>query len=241
MSRSWLLAVRSPGLGSRPPQLLTISVRSSSESRGSYGRVSTGYSRTNRQRFQSRSRRSRCGWPRQRKSRAVASDRHPAGNRICRRHPRAGRRACLWRSACRPCRRNSERSPGRCWRRAACLRATRPGRGTRRRPPVRAETLVPRGRRGAVARNTSDLFRTAKTSSRGCSARSIGRPVKAIEPASIRCPDETRKLPSGWRPIQTGRSCDMPHGQGREHCKSQDCQPSAVVHRRISIDRSSPA
>ncbi len=35
MSRSWLLAVRSPGRGSRPPQLLTISVRSSSESLGS--------------------------------------------------------------------------------------------------------------------------------------------------------------------------------------------------------------
>ena len=35
MSRSWLLAVRSPGRGSRPPQLLTTSVRSSSESRGS--------------------------------------------------------------------------------------------------------------------------------------------------------------------------------------------------------------
>ncbi len=40
------MAVRSPGFGKRPPQLLTISVRSSSESRGSKGRVSTGYSRT---------------------------------------------------------------------------------------------------------------------------------------------------------------------------------------------------
>ncbi len=62
----------------------------------------------------------------------------------------------------------------------------------------------------AVARKTCDLFRTAKTSSRGCSARSIGRPLKAIDPASTLWPDETRKLPSGWRPIQTGASRDIP-------------------------------
>ena len=58
--------------------------------------------------------------------------------------------------------------------------------------------------------------------------RSAGR-VKAIEPPSIRCPEETRKLPSGWRPIQTGSSRDMPANN-----RSQSQQADQHVRSSIS-------
>ena len=51
-------------------------------------------------------------------------------------------------------------------------------------------------------RKTLDLLRTAKNAPVGCKARSLGRPVKGIEPPSIRWPVETRNEPSGCRPIQ---------------------------------------
>ena len=82
MSRSWLLAVRSPGLGSRPPQLLTTRVRSSSESLGSNGRFSTGYSRTSCVRRQVDLGDGVAVGRGDEQARAVAGDRHPAGDRV---------------------------------------------------------------------------------------------------------------------------------------------------------------
>ena len=68
MSRYWLLAVRSPGRGSRPPQLLTIRVASSSESRGSNGQVLDRVFLHRLPAWRGRPRRRHCDWRRPRRA-----------------------------------------------------------------------------------------------------------------------------------------------------------------------------
>ena len=82
MSRSWLLAVRSPGRGSRPPQLLTTRVRSSSESLGSIRQGLDGIlaQQLERRQVDLGDRVAVGGGHEQ--PRAVAGDRHPAGDRV---------------------------------------------------------------------------------------------------------------------------------------------------------------
>ena len=134
MSRSWLLAVRSPGEGSRPPQLLTISVRSSSESLGSKGSVWTGYSRTSSRGQVDLGDGVAIGRGHE-QPRAVASDRHPAGHRVARPSglPRDGDPCGV--SACRRRSRTSGYALARCWRsRRAVGRPDQPAEPCARRP-----------------------------------------------------------------------------------------------------------
>ena len=182
MSSSWLLAVRSPGSGSRPPQLLTTRVARPRRASARTGGSGPGIRLT---RMLRREVDLDHGVPVGRgdeQAAAVAGDRHPAGHGV-------GLRAL-----------GLERDPGpraepagleeelldvprrRCWRRAACRRATRRARGTRRRRRAEIESARRgphwpcRGRRPACSGRR-------RTSPDGWSARSIGRPSKASEPA----------------------------------------------------------
>src|SRR5262249_25915243 len=55
----------------------------------------------------------------------------------------------------------------------------------------------------------------------------MGRPVKAIEPAWMRCPVETRKLSSGCRPIQIPCHCLIPAEKSKRMTRLKD-----TTHRR---------